>query len=507
MKIKRFCAPSMPKALKMVKEELGADAVILSNKRVLGGVEVTAALDYDKSVAKAEAAIARITSETRGVIRKPKQGERNDALRSQAQRAVLADVTEKDVASYDSIDAPIMAVEDIFSDINDYESIFTEGNGRHRNHVEIKPSTVQGSAKRSESDNIKSLLKDSASKDQLGIVRAELNSLRSMLEPVLENKQAQAGPDISMFQSEINSLRDFIEINVGQNSPWEQYKQKHPVQANLWRRFNHMGLDIDLTKMIVESLSTHKDMELAWKQGLRTLAAKIPVRQDDLLEQGGFVALIGPTGAGKTTCVAKLAVNYALKYGSSGLALVTTDSYRVAAQEKLHSYGRILDVPVHVVDDTHSLEDTLQRLRHKHLILIDTEGMHLKDVGLEHQLQGLQQISPRIKNYLVLPTTNQAQVLKTAINAYQSVPLEGCILTKVDETASLGDVTSMLIHEKLSIVYLSDGQTIPDDIHKATGPEVIKRMLKVAKDYEPDEEKAAYQFAGSIRKPKLMAVQ
>jgi flagellar biosynthesis protein FlhF len=226
----------------------------------------------------------------------------------------------------------------------------------------------------------------------------------------------------------------------------------------------------------------------------------VPVTDDDILTQGGVVALVGPTGVGKTTTVAKLAARYSLRHGSKRVALVTTDCYRIGAHEQLRTYGRILDVPVRVTSDETELRTVLQSLADKSLVLIDTAGMGQRDLRLSEHLALINSGLPRIRTYLVLGATAQMSGMEEIVSAFQGAKLTGCIATKVDETTRLGGLLSVVIDKHLPVAYLSDGQRVPEDLHPARAQDLVSRgvtlMQRAAAEHGDDY--LALAFGGML---------
>jgi flagellar biosynthesis protein FlhF len=244
-----------------------------------------------------------------------------------------------------------------------------------------------------------------------------------------------------------------------------------------------------LGQELVAQLPTDVDIEQGWHQMLGILSHQIEVTDDDILTRGGIVALVGPTGVGKTTCVAKLAARYSLRHGNRQVALISTDSYRIGAQEQLMNFGRILDVPTYAVNDAKELSDRLKDLADKRLVLIDTAGMSQRDIHLSEQLQTLSDCSSRIKTYLVMAANTQASALREVTRTFSKSQLEGCILTKIDETSILGDALSTLIRYQLPIAYFSDGQRVPEDMHPARAHSMISRAVSLMQQQEMISEK------------------
>lgn len=211
------------------------------------------------------------------------------------------------------------------------------------------------------------------------------------------------------------------------------------------------------------------------------------------------MALIGPTGVGKTTTVAKLAARFALRHGQRQVALITTDSYRIGAHEQLRNYAQIMGIPMQVAGDRDELSSAIKSLYGKRLVLIDTAGMSQRDVRLSERLCTLGGGSPPVKNYLVLSAMAQSAVLNETIRAFQQVKLTGCILTKLDETASLGGALSAIIQHQLPVAYVSDGQRVPEDIHLARAHNLVARAVTFMRQNNqvPEEESMALAFGGA----------
>jgi flagellar biosynthesis protein FlhF len=193
----------------------------------------------------------------------------------------------------------------------------------------------------------------------------------------------------------------------------------------------------------------------------------LPVAEDELLASGGVVALVGPTGVGKTTTIAKLAARFALRHGRRHVSLVTMDHYRIGAHEQLRTYGKLIGVPVHIAGDEQELCVILNQMNDRKLILIDTAGTSQRAMQLSEQFATLNADGAAIKRYLVMSATSQTAVNDEVVSSFSSINPERCILTKVDEATSLGGVLSVLIKHKLPVSYMGDGQRVPDDFHLA----------------------------------------
>jgi len=169
-----------------------------------------------------------------------------------------------------------------------------------------------------------------------------------------------------------------------------------------------------------------------------------------------------------------MAARCALKHGAKNVGLITTDCFRVGGQEQLRTYARILGVPVRVARTHHELTNALNELLDRRFILIDTAGMNQRDMQLTEKFSLLKDQSPRIKNYLTLSATTQTNVLNDIIDAFSHLELSGCILTKTDETNSLGGAISAMIRHKLPLAYLCNGQQVPEDFSVARPATLVK---------------------------------
>ncbi|MBD9500069.1 flagellar biosynthesis protein FlhF [Pseudomonas sp. BGr12] len=431
MQVKRFFAADMRQAMKLVRDELGPDASIIGNRRVAGGVELTAALDYQAPVAAS----------------KP-----NPAL-----EAELRKTQAKIAQAKADLSAPTRASDSVRGDRQMYG---TE-----------KPR------------------------------RSAAETLAAAMDAPVAPAPAAAGQQaLEAMRFELNGLRELIEVQLG-SIAWNQLQNQRPKQAGLWRRLQRMGLPADLSRNLLERVASIADPKQAWRMLLAHLARSINTPEIDLLEQGGVIALVGPAGMGKTTTLAKLAARYVLKYGAQSIALVSMDSFRIGAQEQIKTLGRILNVPVTLVDPGQSLIQAMAPLARKRLVLIDTAGLPANDPALRMQLEALSSLSLNVKNYLVLAATSQSQVLKSAWQNYRSCGLAGCILTKLDEAGSLGEALALAISQHLPVAYLADGPKIPDDLHVARAHQLVSRAVSLQSPEEPCEDAMADMFAGLYQQP------
>jgi flagellar biosynthesis protein FlhF len=191
----------------------------------------------------------------------------------------------------------------------------------------------------------------------------------------------------------------------------------------------------------------------------------VPVAALDVIADGGVYAVIGTTGVGKTTSIAKLAARAALQFGPESVGLVTTDTFRVAAREQLETFGQIMGVRVASATDAQSLTEALAALATRRLVLVDTAGMGQRDPRLPEQLARLAAADTGVTTLLALPANAASSAMQEIVDAFRTAQPAGCILTKTDEATSLGGALSVLIRSGLPLAYVANGQRVPEDLH------------------------------------------
>lgn len=286
-------------------------------------------------------------------------------------------------------------------------------------------------------------------------------------------------PVLAEMRREMQALRRMMESGLSE-LVWRDMETHRPNQKELLRRLMALELHPELCRVLAEDVSAVEDLEQAFRKSLSLLVRRMPESQVDFLEQGGAVALIGPTGVGKTTTVAKLAARFCLRYGNKQLALITTDNYRIGAEEQLHIYGRILDVPVRTVSDQDTLNAALNMFSERRLVLIDTAGMSQRDVRLGQQLSLLKRGNRPIHTLLTLAATTQHAALEHAIEAFAPARPSACVVTKLDEACSLGGLISSLSRHRLALAFSTDGQKVPEDIHIGRPHTLVSRAVELA---------------------------
>ncbi|QBL09852.1 flagellar biosynthesis protein FlhF [Rheinheimera sp. D18] len=436
MKIKRFVAKDMRTALTEVKEFLGPDAIILSNKKVPEGVEIVAAIDNEPIAAIKSAPVPAPRAEPRFT-------------------ATVAD---------DEADAPADSLKALLA----------------RQMIKQQVSSQQATPKVAP---IKEPQRAAAFERQNSGTNANVSSMQLSEITKQQDQQAKLVQlQMDAMRNEMLSMRQLLQHQVS-GLMWQDLARREPIRALIIENLQQLGLSEQVADQLACFMPEELNSTDAWDAALELLAGQLSTTNDDILRRGGVVALVGPTGVGKTTTVAKLAAEFAKRHGADQVALITTDSYRIGAYEQLATFGRIIGCPVKMAKDSDELSLLINQLQQRKLILIDTAGMSQRDVRLAEKLASLMHNSRvKIKSYLVLSATAQARVMQESVTHFKRIPLSGCIFTKLDECLSLGEVINVAIANALPVSYLTNGQRVPEDIAVADAPKLVQHaeQLRIA---------------------------
>ncbi|MDV6251537.1 flagellar biosynthesis protein FlhF [Vibrio sp. EA2] len=472
MKIKRFFAKDMRTALLQVKAELGAEAVIMSNKKVTGGVAIVAAIDSESNTPSSTNAATQFN---RGASQPNRYNEHRQMSSSSERfqersldedkislRSNQSEFQEKSGSMTQRFASMLKhysgsaddSGEHVAENEDSLSALLKRQNKQRDGHSQEKPAPYQPDSP---------LAKLIAQDDRFERPKPKLDPTRYDRRKSSDGREEPAA-ELENMREEMISIRRLLEHQVS-GLMWQEVERREPLRAMLIKRLERMGVSPELADQMACYIPEDTKPARAWKALLSLVADQIHIPKQDILSRGGVVALLGPTGVGKTTTVAKLAARAAMEYGADNVALVTTDTYRIGAHEQLSIYGRIMGCPVRVAKDSKELADVIYQLRNRKLILVDTAGMGQRDVRLTEQLDTLMQESGEvIHSYLVLPATAQRRVLQETLDHFRRIPLSGCIMTKLDESLSLGEFISVVIQNVLPVAYIANGQRVPEDI-------------------------------------------
>lgn len=373
MKIKKFTGTDTKEAMRLVREFWGPDAVILANKRLADGVEITAAIDLEEAL-------------------------------------------EQQVAS----GGPVHPL----------------------------PRT------------------EPAGQRQSGAAASRASA------PDTPTPTADAGT-LSAMRRELSALRGLLEGELSQLA-WREGAKQHPLRTRLTRQLAGLGLDREFASRLAAGIAVDDTSSTSWKKALLKIAQMLEEPKQNILDTGGTIAVVGSTGVGKTTSVAKLAALYALRHGRDRVGLLTTDCFRIGGQEQLDTFGKLLGIPVLLATNRSDLAAALDQFADKQLVLIDTAGMSQRDMGLSQQFSTLKGAGHDIQVYLALSATAQKGITDEVVRVFSDIDPDGTIITKVDEAVSLGAMLTTLIRHQLPTMFISNGQQIPEDLHVSKPIELVK---------------------------------
>jgi len=459
MNVKRYFAPTAREALRALKEELGADAIVLSNRAVDGGIEILALpAEAVGSLHASRPAEPRRAPPAPARAASPISGIDDDDFHVNLSSLAAGAIPRNATASRVARDPVVRPFEPPRIETADYLA---------RQPVAAPapaPAMRQPAPARVRVEDAHSpapSLSDPAPRRGVEDER------------VRELQEAN-----SRLMQELSGIRGMIERQLA-GFAWGETRRRAPARANLLGELLEAGFSAPTAKLLTESIADDATPEVAHAAVRAMLDRRLRARStdDDIINRGGVYALVGPTGVGKTTTTAKLAARCVVRHGASRVALITTDGYRIGAQEQLRIYGRILGVPVFSVRDGADLRQTLAELRNKHMVLIDTMGMSQRDRMVAEQAAMLSGAG-EVRRLLLLNATCRGDTLDDVVRAYAGPDLAGCIFSKVDEAASLAPAIDVTIRRALDIFYVTNGQRVPEDLHLPNRAYLLHRALR-----------------------------
>lgn len=275
------------------------------------------------------------------------------------------------------------------------------------------------------------------------------------------------------LRREVADMRQLIEREMSRFT--DERLRGSAVRANALDLMEEYGFDAGLARDVVMQIPLGTDPARARGLMLGLISRKLPIAPIDPIETGGVIALVGPTGAGKTTTIAKLASRFAEAHAARDVALVTTDTQRIGAREQLYGFGRQLGIAVHEANSGTNLNQLLERLADYKLVLIDTAGLGQRDRALAAQLQWLR-AAGQIRTLLVLPANTSFQDMDEVVRRFGAANPQGLVLTKLDETGRFGSALSVAVDHSLPITWVTDGQDVPEDLHRASAANLVLRL-------------------------------
>lgn len=430
MLVKTFQAASMPEALRMVKAELGPDAMILSTKKETTGGFLGF---FSRQVYRVTAAIDPVRRPAPPAPPPPVYREaapRERTAREEMESSMLAPLARE------------------LKDLREKVEAITRREGELR--AEAKPADGAESEEQPDSGiNLKN------------IPRSDLEEIKKLLLATLAKSQEGVAKDVQ-----------WPAITDGAGLEGRSGEDLLPEDSPLARELAASGVSTDLIRKIVDTLNT-----LPLQSGNQTVKGRLGETLGRLIKFAGtlklkknsprIIALVGPTGVGKTTTTAKLAAMYALNRGNK-VALITMDIFRVGAVEQLKTYSRIMGIPLEVASTPKELEKAVEKHAACDLIFIDTAGRSHKDKEKLDEMKNFLEDKIPMEVYLCLSATTKDRELEEILKRFRIFQISKVVFTKIDECESFGNMVNLLIKDNLQIAYFTTGQRVPEDIEIAT---------------------------------------
>jgi flagellar biosynthesis protein FlhF len=470
----------MREALTAIRHELGADAVMLSTRKLATGVEVIAAIDYDDSLFPREPA------------------PREKAAAAPRREPARAEQDQLETAAPPARTQRFSLVDDEDDEDERDQDIDLDGFDDERG---AKAGLDDDADEDGSSDELEDYERAAAAVRLQALQRAAAEATAAQ-EALAQQAVATAAAAASQSASgavadEIKDLRRLLETQLA-SLAWNDLNRDAPVRARLLREMAKLGIDAVLARQLAHEIPPDLSSQEALRALVRRFGERLPLLQWDMADQGGVFAVVGPTGVGKTTTIAKIAARFVLRHSVDELGLVSTDTYRIGARQQLANFARILRAPMHVADSAESLRRVLDGFAHKKLVLIDTAGMSQRDVRLANQFETLKVDGHKVRSVLALSAGADRGCLTEALKVFQSAAPEALIVTKLDEAAALGGVLSLAMRASLPIAYLTDGQRVPEDLHLAAPKRfwLMHNAVKLTKSsaVHPDENELETSF-------------
>ncbi|MFN6996652.1 MAG: flagellar biosynthesis protein FlhF [Aquincola tertiaricarbonis] len=542
MNVKRFTGRTSRDALNLVRQAFGDDAVVLSTRPCAEGVEVLAmAPDGMQQIERAASQAGTVRAEPAPAPAAPaRHRDLRDGMRAEPSRLEQRIEARREARADSRLDARIDSridsrfdprmderveprieaaepAEDVERDVGrlgmstlTFQDYVRERMLKRRK-AELSPEAPAAAARPAPRQREAEREREPAPRT----VRHELPALEPLRAepprrrpPVLrdEIRQAQAPLDDELqaaardsqfeMMSELRSMKGLIEERFGALAFMERM-QRNPRQANLTQKLLDCGFSPALIRKLADGLPADALDETSWAASVLERNLLAADHEPALEDAGGVYAMIGSTGVGKTTTTAKIAAAFATKHGAGHLGLITLDAYRVGAHEQLRTYGRILGVPVHTAHDRASLEDLLDLLSGKKMVVIDTAGMAQRDSRTRELLDMVGHRA--IQKLLVVNASAQGETIEDVMLSYQAKACRGVVLSKIDEAVKLGPALDALIRHKLRVVGVANGQRVPEDWHRLSAQSLVQRAFKAvpAASWRMDANDVNLIFAGS----------
>jgi len=473
MNVQRFQAATSREALAKARMAFGDATLILSNRQTPTGVEVVATTDDMLDTFTANSGTAKDSSASklslRSSLEKPVLGKaRANASGNTTLKKLAETPVEEDVSN---LAMSTLSFQDYVRERmlrRRQEALGGRSDGGASTAMASAPSSSQRATASTAERN-------PFARSSAATTTAPQGASRNTRAPA--EKAVAPEANTQGIAQELQSMRALIEERFT-TMAWLGQAKQDPIQSNLMLKLIRAGYSPAVSRALLEKMPADASAgnAIRWvmdvlERNLKTDAGSKPIHT-----LGGTYALIGATGVGKTTTAAKLAALCAKTHGAQSVGLITLDTFRVAAHEQLRAYGRMLGVVAHLAHDRAALQDLLNLLGNKKMVLIDTAGMAPKDPRTAEMLELLD--LPKVNNLLVMNAGAHGDTHDHVINAFKPQGDGGVILSKIDEAAKLGPALDALIRHQRVMRGVTHGQRVPEDWAQADAANLVRASMR-----------------------------
>lgn len=310
------------------------------------------------------------------------------------------------------------------------------------------------------------------------------------IEPVKEPdvvRNEQFSIDFSSQRELLDNIQEMKRMMKGLKSPYSRDSELPDYFFEIEESLQKTELPTELAQAASEHLyqEWQKSKNMSKRQMTETLKGYFLqlIEQVDFernIYKKKYVSLVGPTGVGKTTTLAKMAASVVLKHGKS-VGFITTDTYRIAAIEQLKTYASILEAPIEVCYNAEDFQEAKGRLSHLDIVFIDTAGRNFLNEEFVRDLQAVIDFKEEMDTFLVLSLTSKINDMKKITDQFWKVGIQQFIFTKKDETASSSSMYAMIQQYDIGAAFITNGQSVPEDLQVAHKDLVVTELLEELK--------------------------
>ncbi|MBV1871810.1 MAG: hypothetical protein KUG83_04625 [Gammaproteobacteria bacterium] len=487
---KTFFAEDMRKALRLVRDDMGAEAIILANKKVPGGVEVAAAITRESDPVvqpvKTRAKGAHVGGESQAEQSAPEHAQAAE----QDSRNVGAAMQRSSVASKDSADLLVDAKANRLIK-NEQVLKAVAGDTLPLNTTEGGAVSV-GAVSAYEYYNSGSRVVPQGSAEPASQNRTQEETENSHLDYAQDDDAEVALPDGSAalssdefdamterYENELSQVREQLDCLKGMMDQARSVTDPRVIRVrqNAASKLSQLGFSRAASEVITEQMVDAESDAIAWKNALAALAEEVSSHQNEFNDRFGCFSFIGSPGVGKTTLITKLAIEHIQQYGREELVLVTLDNQRLGASQQIIHLGKLLQVPVFTGDKAERLMSRIEQAGKNKKILIDTAGVTAIDDYWLEQVHLLKKLPSSSKTVLVVSCTQQLEVLNAMVQDYLLLDIDGLVLTKADEATSIGEALSIVVENKLPVFAVGHSQRTSQPLLKVPSSTLVEMFV------------------------------